>query len=305
MDPIDLDSFMHIAEVERDTGIGKDTLRVWERRYGFPQPLRDDDDERIYPTDQLERLRIIRRLLDKGMRPGKVIGLPMDELNELLDSHTVKIEDQAHFAFCSGLLKLIRLHRGQDLRDSLNRILVKEGLQNFIIRTVVPMNSLVGNAWLRGELSIPEEHLYTEQVQNVIRHAIQLQVAGTHPPRILLTTFPDEEHGLGLLMVEALCTTEGAQCISLGPRIPLADIARYAQDGSFDVVAVSFSAAYPSRDLVRDLTHFRAMLPEHLSIWVGGAGVNQRRIDLPNVRVHTDITGVPELVSAWRLSHDH
>lgn len=30
-----------IAEVERDTGIGKDTLRVWERRYGFPQPLRD------------------------------------------------------------------------------------------------------------------------------------------------------------------------------------------------------------------------------------------------------------------------
>jgi methylmalonyl-CoA mutase cobalamin-binding subunit len=167
------------------------------------------------------------------------------------------------------------------------------------------MNSFVGNAWLRGDMSIAEEHLYTEQVQNVIRHAIQLQVAGTHPPRILLTTFPDEEHGLGLLMVEALSTTEGAQCISLGPRIPLADIAKYAQDGNFDVVAVSFSAAYPSRDLVRDLTHFRSILPEHLTIWVGGAGVYRRRIDLPNVKVHADITGVPELVAAWRLSHEH
>jgi hypothetical protein len=32
------ETYMHIAEVERDTGIGKDTLRVWERRYQFPQP---------------------------------------------------------------------------------------------------------------------------------------------------------------------------------------------------------------------------------------------------------------------------
>ena len=30
-----------IADVERDTGLSKDTLRVWERRYGFPLPLRD------------------------------------------------------------------------------------------------------------------------------------------------------------------------------------------------------------------------------------------------------------------------
>jgi DNA-binding transcriptional MerR regulator len=38
-----------IAAVERDTGIGKDTLRVWERRYGFPQPGRDSFGERSYP----------------------------------------------------------------------------------------------------------------------------------------------------------------------------------------------------------------------------------------------------------------
>ncbi|HRI93726.1 MAG TPA: MerR family transcriptional regulator, partial [Accumulibacter sp.] len=33
---------MNIGAVERDTGLGKDTLRVWERRYGFPQPTRDE-----------------------------------------------------------------------------------------------------------------------------------------------------------------------------------------------------------------------------------------------------------------------
>ena len=51
-----------IAAVERDTGLGKDTLRVWERRYGFPQPQRDSSGERIYPLDQVEKLRVIKRL---------------------------------------------------------------------------------------------------------------------------------------------------------------------------------------------------------------------------------------------------
>ena len=299
------ETYMHIAEVERDTGIGKDTLRVWERRYRFPQPVRNADGERMYPFDQIERLRIIRRLLDKGMRPGNVISLDLSALHQLLQTHGGQEDDPARYAFCSGLVKLIRMHRGQELRDSLNRILVKEGIQNFITRTVVPMNNIVGNAWLRGDLTVPEEHLYTEQVQNVIRHAIQLQTAGTEPPRILLSTFPDEEHSLGLLMVEAMCTAEGAQCISLGPRIPLADIARYAQEAGFDVVAVSFSAAYPSRDAVKDLTHFRALLPDHLELWVGGAGISasQRRIQLPRVQIHTDIASVPDLVTQWREHH--
>ena len=38
-----------IADVERETGLGKDALRVWERRYGFPVPLRDRLGERVYP----------------------------------------------------------------------------------------------------------------------------------------------------------------------------------------------------------------------------------------------------------------
>ena len=55
-----------ISDIERDTGIAKDRLRVWERRYGFPEPQRDDTDERLYDDAQLFRLRLIKRLLDLG-----------------------------------------------------------------------------------------------------------------------------------------------------------------------------------------------------------------------------------------------
>ena len=73
-----------IAAVERDTGIAKDTLRIWERRYGFPAPLRDALGERVYPPEQVQRLRLLKRLLDAGHRPGRVVGASDEALQELL-----------------------------------------------------------------------------------------------------------------------------------------------------------------------------------------------------------------------------
>ena len=57
----------NIAAVERDTGLSKDVLRMWERRYGFPVPERDANGERRYPAAQVERLRLIKRLMDQGI----------------------------------------------------------------------------------------------------------------------------------------------------------------------------------------------------------------------------------------------
>ena len=56
-----------IAAVERETRLSKDVLRVWERRYGFPQPVRDANGERCYPAEQVDRLRL--------MRPGEGVRL--------------------------------------------------------------------------------------------------------------------------------------------------------------------------------------------------------------------------------------
>ena len=76
---------LSIAAVERDTGLSKDTLRVWERRYGFPTPTRDAIGERAYPLDQVEKLRIVKRLMDAGHRPGRIVPLPMDQLQALTE----------------------------------------------------------------------------------------------------------------------------------------------------------------------------------------------------------------------------
>src|SRR6478735_10199295 len=80
-----------IAAVERDVGLSKDVLRVWERRYGFPVPNRDAHGERLYPAAQVLRLRLIKRLMDLGHRPGRLMSTSAEELEALAaGSHGVK-----------------------------------------------------------------------------------------------------------------------------------------------------------------------------------------------------------------------
>lgn len=291
---------MRISEVERDTGLAKETLRVWERRYDFPQPERDEQGERLYPHTQVEQLRIIRRLMDHGFRPGKIVGKNLGQLQEMLDSISNQIVPVEQASRSVGLLKLLRLHRSLELRQALNRILALDGLKRFITETIAPLNRAVGDAWLRGDLTIPEEHLYTQQVQNVLRHAIQSQPCMDDRPNVLLATFPDEAHLLGILMVEALCLAEGAHCVSLGTQLPISDIAKYAQEGQFDVVALSFSGAYPAREAVRDLVHFRERLDPAIEVWAGGQALRNKQRRLTGVRVASELDVIPALIKSWR-----
>src|SRR5574343_1386175 len=85
---------LNIAAVERDTGLSKDVLSMWERRYGFPQPDRDTHGERVYPASQVERLRLIKRLMDQGHRPGKLISTPAEQLTALAPRRSARREPE-------------------------------------------------------------------------------------------------------------------------------------------------------------------------------------------------------------------
>ena len=41
----------------------------------------------------------------------------------------------------------------------------------------------IGHAWERGELAVHEEHLYTEQIQSLLRQAIHEMYTDPQPPR--------------------------------------------------------------------------------------------------------------------------
>ena len=146
----------NIAAVERDTGLSKDVLRVWERRYGFPVPDRDINGERLYPADQVERLRLIKRLMDQGHRPGKLIAAPAEELTALAPRRSRRPENAApaDATGLSDLLALIKQHDAAGYLQAMQQRLARQGLQHFVQDTVAPLTRQVGEAWEDGSFEV-------------------------------------------------------------------------------------------------------------------------------------------------------
>lgn len=278
---------LSIAAVERDSGLSKDTLRVWERRYGFPTPQRDAIGERAYPLDQVEKLRIIKRLLDAGHRPGRIVPLPYGELRQLADSTVDQPSSNVPAALASAELQehlaLIRSHDVVALRQRLMLGLARFGVTRFVIEIIAPLNTAVGDAWMRGQLEMFEEHMYTEAAQTVLRQAIAaIPVPGQNDqPRILLATVPGEPHGLGLLMAEALFALAGCHCMSLGVQTPLWNIVLAAAAHRADIVALGYTGCMNPNQVVEGLEELRSKLPPSVGVWAGGSApvLQRRRLD--------------------------
>lgn len=286
-----------IAAVERDVGLSKDVLRVWERRYGFPAPARDAKGERLYPADQVDRLRRIKRLMDQGHRPGRLLTLRPEELDALTSVGTPAAQDDGGDGL-AALVGLVRRHEKDAFLQALQQRLAREGLQRFVQDTVAPLAGRIGVDWEEGRLQVFEEHLFTELTGRVLQQAIA-SVPGGRAPRVLLTTVPNEQHAMGLLMVEAVLALEGATCISLGTQMPLLEIARAAEAHRVDLVALSFSAAFPARQVAGLLHQLRALLPAQVGLWAGGRGVS-RATGAEEIRVLHTLDEAVAAVAAWR-----
>ncbi|MFL6698914.1 MAG: MerR family transcriptional regulator [Vitreoscilla sp.] len=300
---------LSIAAVERETGLGKDTLRAWERRYGFPVPQRDAAGTRGYPRGLVDRLVLIRRALLAGRRPGRLLSLPTAELDALLAGLAASphAPDAPHagspaLEVAQGIAAL-RAGGAAGLRHWLTLGLARMGLASFVIDGIAPLTVAVGQGWVDGSIAVYEEHLYSEAVQSVLRSALGPFQAGleAHAPRLLLTTVPGEAHGLGLLMVEALMTLQACRCLSLGTQTPLADIVAAAQAHRIDVVALSFSASLGSAQAVPALAQLRATLPAGVQIWAGGGSPALRGLRIAGVRVMNQLAEIAGAVGQWRL----
>nr|WP_315248693.1 MerR family transcriptional regulator [uncultured Duganella sp.] len=296
-----------ISDVERDTGVAKETLRVWERRYDFPQPLRDPNGERVYPIEQVHKLRLVKRLIDLGFRPGKVIQYSADELQALSGKASGSGNRPAAPApELQRYLDLCKSHQMEALRRKLSQALLMMGLKSFVIELVGPLTALVGDAWAAGQLATFEEHLYTESLTVVMRSAIfaMPQANGNHvsAPRILLTTLPQERHGLGLLMAEAMCVAEGAHCISLGVQTPLLDIVEAARVQRVDIIALSFSVAMNPRQALDGLAELQTRLGGCAELWAGGNNAALKRRRPPYVRAF-DLADLAGAIAEWRARH--
>lgn len=306
----DADAFASIAAVERDTGIPKDTLRVWERRYGFPQPGRDAFGERTYPRDQVEKLRIIKRLLDVGHRPGKLVALEMDALSRMGEPRELHRNTTGRRAYSAekrlslkACLALIQNHEVEPLRRHLAQSQLQMGLARFVTEYISPLSQMVGDAGIRGHLPTFAQRAYTESAKRVLYNAIGGMPSGPAAqdlPRVLLSTFAQEFSSLGILMAEAMLSLEGCSCVSLGVQTPVYDLVQAATVHEAQIVVLSFSDNFNPGEALGGLEQLRQALRTHVEIWVCGPCPALARRRVAGVLAVPALESIADELARWR-----
>jgi len=284
-----------IRAVSKLTGIGIDTLRAWERRYGAVTPTRDERG-RLYSDADVARLRLLSQAVASGHSVGRIARLSDGELRELAVTTSRGIQESAaplvraagtldSSAFADALARLDGVAIDQEfsrLAAALPPIaLVRDVLMPALVKVAEDCQGRPGG--------IAREHLVSATLRNLLGSFLRLYAHRQAPTRLLFATLAGERHEIGTLGAAMLAASGGLGVAYVGPDLPAREIVDAVKAAGAHVLVLGLTAARANKDQERELRLVLRELPSDVEIWIGGRGgsrhgalVGRRGILLPD-----------------------
>lgn len=265
-----------ISAVAKLTGIPLDTLRAWERRYGTVVPKRVARG-RVYSEEQIQRLLLLRKVVEQGHSIGQVAALGDRQLRELLEKSSSIAAglssakaSNANEVLAPVLHALDRFDYATTDRE-INRLAAALGSpRNFVHHAALPLMRIVGERWHEGKCSIAQEHMLTNLLSAVLASLVRTYTPSNPPARVLLATPANERHAFPTLAAAMLTAAGGLGAIYLGTDLPASDIVLAARKSEADIVLLSLSSA-PTPEVLEDLHYIEGKAARSTNLWLGGA----------------------------------
>ncbi|WP_447987009.1 MerR family transcriptional regulator [Nitrospira sp. Nam74] len=262
-----------IHRVAKLTGLSKDLIRVWERRYGVVQPLRGANRYRLYTDDDVVLLRYLKAEIEKGQSIGELVAQGHGEL--LTRAKAIDMtaaERPAPYTSLIGELTatLDPLDR-EAFERRLNGAVAVIPFEDALHRILLPLQERVGQLWHDGRLGVATEHYVTKHVQQKVFAATNQLPMNEYGPKIVVACPSDEQHEIAAQAAAYLCSARGCRVSYLGANVPLAALAAFCGLVEPKLIVLSLTtvpAPNKAADFVKEL---RAQLNNHALIVVGGA----------------------------------
>jgi DNA-binding transcriptional MerR regulator len=267
-----------IKTVSERTGVPRNTLLAWERRYDLVSPDRQGNGYREYTDEDIERIQTIKGLVDQGYKVSEAIRLV----------HAARAPAPADGPEAvppapAGPSDLLSATRAQVLealvafdRTRARRLIDRVALVSFetqIEHLWMPMLRELGEGWVAGRTTIAEEHFASEFIrEQLIAMLLNLDYGPSDGAAVVCSGFPGDRHEGGLLAVAVRLAMRGRRVVWLGADVPAAQVVQVAKARSATMVCCSAMLPRPKEELQAYAAELVAGLPG-VEVVIGGAAV--------------------------------
>ncbi len=286
-----------VGMVAKMTGLSTHTLRMWEKRYAAVVPHRTDAGGRLYTDADVERLRLLHRLVREGHAIGGIAKLANPELrqmaaiapsvaNEPVSQHLPELR-----ARVMGAIEKLRVEEAEQL---LSRAALGTEPGEFLETVVAPILIEVGDRWERGDLRIAHEHACSTVMRGLLFSLMRLYPSNDARRRAVVATPAHEDHELGALMVSMLAAMHGWSVLYLGPNLPAEEIAYAVRDTGAELLLLSVTNLEPEKAR-SEVAAIEAALPKRVRFLVGGRAAATPKGS--NAEIQQDLAATATLLS--------
>lgn len=229
----------NIGVISRMTNIPETTLRVWERRYGFPEAARTAGGHRLYSQMEFLRLQWVKLRLDEGMqisqaiqalqhmeREGRFPEAPLSVTSTLVHSHS---DDPSLVMFRSRLVKALFAYHTELADQIMAEALALHSVDTLLLDLIGPTFSEIGTAWLEERINVAAEHFATHYLRHQLLMWMRTGPTAYNTSPVVLVCAPGDFHEGGLLILGVLLRRLRWPIVYLGSTLPLSDLNNFIQ----------------------------------------------------------------------------
>lgn len=199
-----MDGLLSTVEVGELAGVGPTAVKRWADR-GLLPCVRTAGGHRRFRREEVERF------LGRQQEPSGAMA------DLLLRSEGLGVEAKL-------LAERSRLGSWQAVAGSLGPVLAE-----------------IGSRWERGVIGVLDEHLASQRLGRALSRLAEALPVAPDAPRALLACPEQEDHGLGLSLVELVLREAGWRTVWAGARTPSSEVAALVRAGELELVALSAS----------------------------------------------------------------
>lgn len=242
----------NLKVVLKETGLGADTLRAWERRYGLPVPNRSAGGHRLYSQHDIETVKWLMKRQAEGLSISRAVDLWNEQIASGVDplagpaqtasvtASTMPIQYQAPDTNLDSL-RMRWVEACMEFSEAAAEQVLNQAFSMFPVEVVCvdvlqKGMSEIGERWYQNRASVQQEHFASGLAIRRLDALLSASPAPTRNQTVLIGCPAEEWHTFTPLLLSLLLRRRGLNVIYLGANVPLEQFSNTVTNLDVDLV---------------------------------------------------------------------